>query len=176
MLPEGASILLQQLPLKIVISQLFEKFTLLWPSVHEAINFFSSSMPVNVFWEVYQNIIDFTTEKINKAETNVFEIEHSSILDFHRKTDGDYDNFRIQMFKMMKQFVGIVERKNKEVVDTLINLYRDEYLPVSPGYKKMVDLRKHEDIVEIEHINEVENKDEEVGENDEDDVNGEEEG
>uniref|UniRef100_A0AC34F3S1 U3 small nucleolar RNA-associated protein 20 N-terminal domain-containing protein n=1 Tax=Panagrolaimus sp. ES5 TaxID=591445 RepID=A0AC34F3S1_9BILA len=166
MMPEGASTLLKQLPLKLVISQLFEKFTLLWPSVHEAVNFFSSSMPNNLFWEVYQNIINLTTAKINGAEENDVEIENSSIFGFLRKTVGDYDNFRIQIFKMMKQFVGVVERNNKEVVDTLINLYRDEYLPVSPGYKKLVDLRKHEDVVEIDHADETEtNKDEKFVEN-----------
>uniref|UniRef100_A0A914QG02 Uncharacterized protein n=1 Tax=Panagrolaimus davidi TaxID=227884 RepID=A0A914QG02_9BILA len=78
MMPEDSSTLLKQIPLKFIISQLFEKFTLLWPSVHEAVEVFSSAMPINNFWEVYQSVINFTTEKINEGGNDV-EIETPSV-------------------------------------------------------------------------------------------------
>ena len=112
-----------QIPLKLTVFQLIERFTLLWPSIHEAISAYATSMPVTDFWEVYQMIINLTTEKINLRE-NKNPINEPTIFGFLRHTTGDFDSFRIQLFKTMQLFVNVIERKNKDIVETLIALYR----------------------------------------------------
>ncbi|KAE9551870.1 hypothetical protein FO519_004919 [Halicephalobus sp. NKZ332] len=135
MFPEGCSNELKKIPLTLVIAQLFERFTPLWPMAHDIVKDYVKLMKFEDFWEVFQRALDLAKREIYE-EMRLDEVElnemvadevKNDIFDFCKKPKGDFFTFRTQLFQMLIHFPGYAKRNDQYMVDTLIDIYQEEY-------------------------------------------------
>ncbi|VDM37787.1 unnamed protein product [Toxocara canis] len=147
------------IPLRVIIAQLFERFTIYWPPLFEIIESYANGLTINVFWPIVVSFIKNATAHLvssireGEAEKEWNDCLLDELTGVTSRRCPDYAMFRLQMFNLLSRFEEIAERRTKTLSPMLIALYREEYQSVDFLSRNRQDItwKTTADVVESVH-------------------------
>uniref|UniRef100_A0A915BRI6 DRIM domain-containing protein n=1 Tax=Parascaris univalens TaxID=6257 RepID=A0A915BRI6_PARUN len=129
-MPKCENRLIETIPLRVIIAQLFERFTIYWPPLFEIIESYAYGLKIDIFWPIFASFIEDATKHLtqqDQPEEADNELVLNELSAKIAQRSPDYAMFRLQMFNLLSRMGSIAERRTKTLSPMLIALYREEY-------------------------------------------------
>ncbi|VDK66687.1 unnamed protein product, partial [Anisakis simplex] len=134
-MPKCTNDALETVPLRVIIAQLFERFTIYWPPLFEIIESYAYGMKLNQFWPIFVAFIEDATKHLVSSavederctRTDSTARIFDQLCDVSSSRSPDYGMFRLQMFNLLSKLDEIAEKTTKTLSPWLLALYTQEY-------------------------------------------------
>ncbi|VDD85917.1 unnamed protein product [Enterobius vermicularis] len=128
-IPENFDSALETILLRVVIAQLYERFTIYWDQLFEIIESYARGFSTEVFWPVFYEFITNASSHINAVskENAEFDEDLDILCGISGHHTPDYVTFRLQLFRMLDRIPDVAEQKSCDLSPLLLNLFRNEY-------------------------------------------------
>ncbi|XP_078326712.1 small subunit processome component 20 homolog isoform X1 [Crassostrea virginica] len=170
-------------PLRYLIGALHISFKLLWEPLTKLIASHEAGLDKTVFWELYRQMLQDAAHKceegINKTEINSRQEEEPMEEDdtlrqlfvescrSHETTEKpDHVNFRFYLWKSMRLFSDLCEKKNRDIVPLFFDFMSKEYYNVDLSAAPTQNIQKREMLDSAEDTDDEDEEDEEEKEKD----------
>lgn len=121
--------------LRYLIGSLYRNFKLLWEPVIEIIVTYSEILPVDKFWDIFNDQLDkaakFESLPVKKLDLAAFS-DCALFQDFIKNLneiplDADHNNYRYLLWTSLAKFENIIDVKNRNIVGYYLEYYTKEY-------------------------------------------------
>ncbi|OZC06750.1 hypothetical protein X798_06254 [Onchocerca flexuosa] len=131
-MPQGFDTVIETIPLRVIIGNLYEPFTIAWNELKNIIQDYAYGLSIDTFFSLFLSFI-------NKMELNNQHAicENSgSLNDCHMldkmtiiadKNPQNYGVFRLEMFKFLSRISDLCERRTKLLSPLFMRFFRNEY-------------------------------------------------
>ncbi|KAM3721020.1 Small subunit processome component [Dirofilaria immitis] len=131
-MPKGFDTIIETIPLRVIIGNLYEPFTIAWNELKNIIQDYAYGLNIDTFFSLFLSFIDQVELKNQRVLCENSDISNDcDILDkmtiIADKNPQNYGAFRLEMFGILSRISDLCERRTKLLSPLFIHFFRNEY-------------------------------------------------
>ncbi|CAG9531849.1 unnamed protein product [Cercopithifilaria johnstoni] len=130
-MPQGFDITIETIPLRVIIGNLYEPFTIAWKELKNIIQDYAYGLNIDTFFSLFLPFVDQMELKSQYVISESSGSSNCDVLDkmtiIGDKNPRNYGAFRLEMFGILSHISDLCERRTKLLSPLLIRLFRNEY-------------------------------------------------
>uniref|UniRef100_A0A1I7W3C8 DRIM domain-containing protein n=1 Tax=Loa loa TaxID=7209 RepID=A0A1I7W3C8_LOALO len=130
-MPQGFDIIIETIPLRVIIGNLYEPFTIAWNELKNIIQDYAYGLSIDTFFSLFLPFINQMELKShhviskNSGNSNCDMLDKMTII--ADKSPRNYGVFRLEMFGFLSRISDLCERRTKLLSPLFIHFVRNEY-------------------------------------------------
>ncbi|KAL3993561.1 Down-regulated in metastasis family protein [Acanthocheilonema viteae] len=130
-MPQGFDVIIETIPLRVIIGNLYEPFTIAWNELKNIIQDYAYGLNIDTFFSLF---LPFVDQMGLRSQYVISESSGSSDCDmldkmtiFADKSPRNYGAFRLEMFWILSRISDLCERRTELISPLFIHFFRNEY-------------------------------------------------
>lgn len=130
-MPQGFDIVIETIPLRVIIGNLYEPFSIAWKELKSIIQDYAYGLNIDAFFSLFLPFLDHMELKNQYVISDDDGSLNCSMLDkmttIGDKSPQNYGAFRLEMFGILNCISDLCERRTKLLSPLFIRFFRNEY-------------------------------------------------